>query len=159
MSNIEKMTPKQEQFIQEYLVDGNASAAARRAKYSSKTAGAIGERLLKKAEIKEALEKAAAERNARHEISLERILTGLLREAQLPKNEGGTSSVRVAAWRAIADIGGFTAPQRIELDAAPLAARLEAAKRRLELEYSVQIPPPIPPEIPRENRENIAGRT
>jgi len=119
MSNIEKMTPKQEQFIQEYLVDGNASAAARRAKYRPKTAGAIGERLLKKAEIKEALEKAAAERNARHEISLERILTGLLREAQLPKNEGGTSSVRVAAWRAIADIGGFTAPHEFS----PLALR------------------------------------
>ena len=36
------LTPKQERFCQEYLVDLNASAAARRSGYSKATAGVIG---------------------------------------------------------------------------------------------------------------------
>ena len=37
------LTPKQERFCQEYLVDLNAAAAARRAGYSKQTAGVIGQ--------------------------------------------------------------------------------------------------------------------
>ena len=36
------LTPKQEAFVQEYLVDMNAAAAATRAGYSEKTAKSIG---------------------------------------------------------------------------------------------------------------------
>lgn len=46
-----KLTPKQEAFCSEYLIDLNASAAARRAGYSEDTAGAIGWENLKKPEI------------------------------------------------------------------------------------------------------------
>lgn len=45
------MTPKQEKFCIEYLIDLNATQAAKRAGYSEKTAGSIGQRLLKKVEI------------------------------------------------------------------------------------------------------------
>ncbi len=37
-----KLTPKQQRFVEEYLVDLNAAAAARRAGYSAKTAKLIG---------------------------------------------------------------------------------------------------------------------
>lgn len=56
------MTHKQALFIQEYLIDCNATAAARRAGYSERTAGAIGAENLRKPEIKKAIESALAER-------------------------------------------------------------------------------------------------
>ena len=40
--NMKKLTPKQERFVDKYLVDLNATQAAIRAGYSAKTARAIG---------------------------------------------------------------------------------------------------------------------
>lgn len=51
MSKIAKLTPKQERFCEEYLVDLNATQAAIRAEYSRRTAYSMGQRLLKKVEI------------------------------------------------------------------------------------------------------------
>ena len=56
------MTPKQERFVQEYLVDLNATQAAKRAGYSADTAHVIGHENLSKPEIADALAKAMAER-------------------------------------------------------------------------------------------------
>lgn len=46
------MTVKQKRFCEEYIIDCNATQAAIRAGYSEKTGYAIGQKLLKKAEIK-----------------------------------------------------------------------------------------------------------
>ena len=56
------LTPKQDMFIKEYLIDLNATQAAIRAGYSPDTAYSIGQENLKKPEIKEALDKAKQER-------------------------------------------------------------------------------------------------
>lgn len=53
------LTAKQQRFVEEYLVDLNATQAAVRAGYSKKTAGAIGGENLEKPEIQEAIQKAA----------------------------------------------------------------------------------------------------
>lgn len=45
------MTPKQERFCAEYLIDLNATQAAIRSGYSEKTAYSIGQRLLKNVEV------------------------------------------------------------------------------------------------------------
>ena len=45
------LTPKQERFCAEYLVDYNATQAAVRAGYSEKTAGSAGNRLLKNVDV------------------------------------------------------------------------------------------------------------
>ena len=50
------MTDKQEKFIAKYLKDFNATAAAKRAGYSAKTAYATGHYLLKNAEIKKIIQ-------------------------------------------------------------------------------------------------------
>ena len=39
------LTPKQERFVQEYLVDLNATAAAKRAGYNEKTAYSMGQQI------------------------------------------------------------------------------------------------------------------
>lgn len=50
-----KLTEKQKRFVQEYLVDLNATAAAKRAGYSAKTADRIGPELLGKTCVSEAI--------------------------------------------------------------------------------------------------------
>ena len=52
-----KMTPKMQKFVDEYLVDLNATQAAIRAGYSKKTACSIGVSNLKKPEIQAAIQK------------------------------------------------------------------------------------------------------
>jgi len=47
-----KLTPKQKAFVEEYLIDLNATQAAIRAGYSPATAGSIGSENLKKPEIR-----------------------------------------------------------------------------------------------------------
>lgn len=73
----QKLTEKQKRFVQEYLVDLNATAAARRAGYSEKTADRIGPELLGKTCVSAAIEKAKKERSARTEITQDRVLEEL----------------------------------------------------------------------------------
>lgn len=51
------MTPRQEKFCVEYLIDLNATQAAIRAGYREKTAYSMGQRLLKNVEIKSCIKK------------------------------------------------------------------------------------------------------
>lgn len=71
------LTPKQERFIQEYLIDLNATQAAIRAGYSSKRAMEIGYQLLQKTTVQEALKKAMDERSKRTEITQDMVLKEL----------------------------------------------------------------------------------
>lgn len=72
-----KLNDRQERFVIEFLIDGNASAAARRAGYSTKTAGAIGDKLLKHAEIAKAIAKRQTKRLERVEVTAERVIAQL----------------------------------------------------------------------------------
>lgn len=74
-----KLTNKQKKFIDEYLVDLNATQAAVRAGYSPDTAGSIGAENLKKPEIKSRIDKAMAERSRRTGINQDRVLQELAR--------------------------------------------------------------------------------
>lgn len=71
------MTPKQEQFVREYLIDLNATQAAIRAGYSADTAYSIGHENLSKPEIAEAIAAAQAERAARTAVTADRVLNEL----------------------------------------------------------------------------------
>jgi phage terminase small subunit len=73
------VTPKQERFVQEYLIDLNATQAAIRAGYSAKTAYEIGRQNLRKLEKKIAI--AQSERSKRTEITADRVLKELARIA------------------------------------------------------------------------------
>lgn len=75
------LTEKQATFVQEYLIDLNATQAAIRAGYSPRTSEQQGLRLLRNARVKEAVQKAMQERNQRVEISQDRILEELARIA------------------------------------------------------------------------------
>lgn len=68
------MTPKQQRFVEEYLIDLNATQAAIRAGYSAKTAYSIGEENLNKPDIASAIEERRAALSAKAEVTQERIV-------------------------------------------------------------------------------------
>ena len=68
------MTPKQKAFADYYLECGNASEAARRAGYSQKTAGSIGEENLKKPEISGYIRERMARQDAALVASADEVL-------------------------------------------------------------------------------------
>lgn len=72
-----ELTPKQQAFVREYLIDLNATQAAIRAGYSPRSAGTEGERLLKNAEIARAVQQVMDKRAARTEIDADYVLRGI----------------------------------------------------------------------------------
>jgi phage terminase small subunit len=72
-----KLTPKQRRFIDEYLIDLNATQAAIRAGYSEKTAYSIGLQNLKKLEIQAEIQKRRNRLQSKLEITQERVLQEL----------------------------------------------------------------------------------
>lgn len=78
-----KLTAKQERFVEEYLVDLNATQAAIRAGYSLKTARAIGQENLTKPDIQDAIQKAMEQRSHRTEITQDWVLEELRKVASV----------------------------------------------------------------------------
>ncbi len=91
------LTPKQARFVEEYLVDLNATQAAIRAGYSAKTANEQGSQLLAKLSVRQAVAEAQAIRSERSAITQDEVIQGLKKEATL-EGEGSSHSARVSAW-------------------------------------------------------------
>jgi phage terminase small subunit len=113
------MTPQQEAFVREYLIDLNATQAAIRAGYSAKTAGSQGERLLKNVEIAEAIKEAQAKRAERTEITADRVLQEYARIAFYNPgrifrvDENGLPQIDMSNadeddWRVVAEVANET---------------------------------------------------
>ncbi len=91
------LTPKQARFVEEYLVDLNATQAVIRAGYSKKTARQVASENLTKPDIQEAIAAAQDDRSERTGITQDEVIQGLKKEATL-EGEGSSHSARVAAW-------------------------------------------------------------
>lgn len=81
------MNAQQEQFVREYLVDLNASAAAIRAGYSKKGARQRGIALLKQPEIAEAVREELEARALRTQITADKVLIHWWKIATADPNE------------------------------------------------------------------------
>lgn len=95
------MTPKQQRFVEEYLIDLNATQAAIRAGYSADTAYSIGNENLSKPDIAEAITALKAKRSEKTGIDAAWLLTRLAKEADADLNdiydeEGGLKPI--ADW-------------------------------------------------------------
>lgn len=75
------LTPKQQRFVDEYLVDLNATQAAIRAGYSEKGAEVRGSELLRVRKVAEAIAEGKQKRADRLEITQDRVLQELARIA------------------------------------------------------------------------------
>jgi len=76
-----KLTPRQRQFVAEYIIDPNATQAAIKAGYSPKTAYAIGEENLRKPVIRAELDKERQELAKRNEIDQDWVIKRLILNA------------------------------------------------------------------------------
>ena len=78
------MTPKQQRFVEEYLIDLNATAAYRRAGYAAKgnAAEVNAARLLRNAQVQEAIVEAQAKRSERTAITADYVLQGIQEVAE-----------------------------------------------------------------------------
>ena len=95
------LNPKQQAFVREYLIDLNASAAYRRAGYTSGNANVNGPRLLANAGITAALEAAMQARADRVEVTADQVLARLWLEA----NRQGKGASHAARIRALELVG------------------------------------------------------
>ena len=99
---------KQARFVEEYLIDSNATQAAIRAGYSEKSAYSIAGENMKKPEIVDAIAKGRAEIAKRNELTIDDIIRELeeARTAALTA-ESPQSSAAVAATMGKAKVLGM----------------------------------------------------
>jgi phage terminase small subunit len=71
------LNERQKRFVEEYIIDLNATAAAVRSGYSEKTAYSIGQRLLKKVEIQQYMSELMAEKDKKTIADQDEILSFL----------------------------------------------------------------------------------
>lgn len=81
MAKTAKLTEKQQRFVDEYLIDLNATQAAIRAGYSVKTANEQGSQNLAKLSIQQAIAEQMAERSKRTGINQDRVVLELAKIA------------------------------------------------------------------------------
>lgn len=100
------LTARQSRFVDEYLIDLNATQAAIRAGYSKKTASRIGPELLGKTCVSSAIESRKALRSARTQVDADYVLHRLVEIDQMDvldilNDDGGLKPVREwpKVWR------------------------------------------------------------
>ena len=76
---MKNLTPKQQRFVDEYLIDLNGAQAAIRAGYSARTARQIATEILSKPDIAEAIQEAQEKRSKRTGITQDAVLRELAR--------------------------------------------------------------------------------
>jgi phage terminase small subunit len=116
-----KLTAKQQRFVDEYLIDLNASAAAKRAGYSVKTADQLGYQLLQNPSVAEAISKGRQIQAARTHVDAQWLLDRLGTEcdadlAELYNDQGALKPIH--QWPKIFRTGlvaGIETEQQFEM--------------------------------------------
>ncbi|HHK3948289.1 TPA: terminase small subunit [Pseudomonas aeruginosa] len=100
------LTRKQRLFVDEYLIDLNATQAAIRAGYSTRRATEIGYQLLQRPEVAQAIQAAMAERSKRTEVEADYVIRRLREIDEMDvldilEDDGSFRSIRdwPRAWR------------------------------------------------------------
>lgn len=108
VDDMSELTEKQIAFSKEYIIDYNATQAAKRSGYSEKTAYAQGSKLLKKAEIKEAIaenlkeqEESLRQRFSTDAVEARKIMLNIMKDDDAPP------AVRLNAAKDFLDRAGF----------------------------------------------------
>lgn len=91
------LTPKQERFVQEYLVDLNATAAAKRAGYSEKRASELGYQLLHKTTVQTAIQRAVISRSQRTEVTQDYVIEKLMDIADKRASDAPNSDLKYSS--------------------------------------------------------------
>ena len=98
------LTPKQEAYARSYAASGNGTRAAAEAGYSPRWSAEQSYENLRKPHLMAAIDGYRASAIKSSEIDRDRVLRGLLQEAEAV---GGRASDRISAWTALAKILGL----------------------------------------------------
>jgi phage terminase small subunit len=107
------LTPKQARFVQEYLIDMNATQAALRCNYSEKSAYSQGQRLLKNDKVRAAIDKKREQQEIQSDISRQKILDKLWKMVE--SNEEDAEMISIKAIEVIIKMQGYNEPERTEV--------------------------------------------
>ena len=97
MAGKQRLTAKQARFVQEYMIDLNATQAAIRAGYSQRRASEIAYQLLQKTPVQDAIAAAQEIREKRLDITADRVVAELARLAFADT----TTAVRIEGGRVV----------------------------------------------------------
>ena len=120
-----RLTDKQKRFVAEYLVDLNATQAAKRAGYKDPN---IGRQLITKNNVSAAIQKAMSNRETRTEITQDKVLEELARVAFA----NGTDFARVVSKN------GFQAVELVNTEDVPAEKRSAIASIK-EGKYGIEV--------------------
>lgn len=144
------LTPKQERFVDEFLVDLSATQAAIRAGYSRKTANRQGSRMLSNVDISEAIATARKKTPDKFEVTRDNVVRELVKIgfAEIPHPNVSVSDKRLALMdlAKVLDLlvdrkeisapdaaaGGFLQVEVVEVPADPLDLADEATWERMQ---------------------------
>lgn len=113
-----KLTPKQQRFCDEYLIDLNATQAAIRAGYAENRASEQAYQLLQKTTVQKYIQKRKADRVERTEVTQDFVIRELLAMASV----NATDYARIVEKNATADIKGKVV-QLFDADGNPVTYR------------------------------------
>jgi len=111
------LTPKQARFVEQYLVDLNATQAAIRAGYAAKNADVQGPRLLGNVGVAAAIEKAQSKLSKKTEITIDGVIEEL-RKIGLAEDEDVRHGDRIKALELVGKHLGAFITQKHELTGA-----------------------------------------
>jgi len=124
--------PSRDRFVDEFMIDRNATQAAIRAGYSAKTAGAAGHRLLKTVEILAEINRRGSEQSQRLQITSDRIMErlALLDPLDLFNPDGTMKALADIPEDARRAIGGMELRElsNLETPGGPVAVQLRKIK-------------------------------
>ena len=106
MSKESTLLPRQARFVDEYLIDQNAVAAAIRAGYSSRIALVVGARLLKQDEVQKAVEERKRPANSKLNITRDDCIKALV-EAYKVARAAQDGGAMVSAIQELNKMCGF----------------------------------------------------
>jgi len=110
-----KLTPKQEIFIKEYLIDFNGTRAAIAAGYSKKTANRMAAENLTKPVIKEAIKKEKDKMIEKIDITKESIMQKLSQVIDEFLLDGNLTSNSLRAIEILNKMTGWNEPERKDI--------------------------------------------
>ena len=110
-----KLTNKQERFVDEYLVDFNATQAAIRAGYSEHTAKSIASENLTKPDIAEAIRNRLVAKKKKTQLDADFVIHSLMAES-MDQGERSSHGARVQALAHLGKVLGLFAPEKISVE-------------------------------------------
>lgn len=112
------LTPRQACFVENYILTGNGSEAARRAGFGERGAKVTASRLLTNANVAAAIRERQAQYQAELQITKDDVVAGILSAINMAREQQNPAAM-ISGCVQLAKLLGFYEPEvrRVELDA------------------------------------------